>query len=142
MGRKSMEGKTSRTCTVGAKIKKIYYNFFEIAFNGYLDKFLTWISLHFPKEALNALCKIQFTIRTNFWNSLYVRKSILDIVGQMFHSGVSKSCEERIMLSITALQHWGCCIVSLPFRDMIIEQSVILQFLATIIWHNLFTAYQ
>ena len=27
------------------------------------------------------------------------------------------------MLSITALQHWGCCIVSLPFRDMIIEQS-------------------
>ena len=47
----------------------------------------------------------------------------MDIVGQMFHSGVSKSCEERIMLSITALQHWGCCIVSLPFRDMIIEQS-------------------
>ena len=27
------------------------------------------------------------------------------------------------MLSITALQHWGCCIVSLPFRNMIIEQS-------------------
>ena len=29
------------------------------------------------------------------------------------------------MLSITALQHWGCCIVSLPCRDldMIIEQS-------------------
>ena len=27
------------------------------------------------------------------------------------------------MLSITALQHWGCCIVSLSFRDMIIEQS-------------------
>ena len=23
--------------------------------NGYLDKFLTWISLHLPKEALNAL---------------------------------------------------------------------------------------
>ena len=139
-----MEGKTSRTCTVGAKIKKIYYNFFKyLVWNCfcYLDKFLSWISLLLPKKALNTLWKIQFTIRTNFWNTLYVRKSILDIVGQMFHSGVSKSCEERIMLSITALQHWGCCIVSLPFRDMIIEQSVILQFLATIIWH-IFTAYQ
>ena len=44
MGRKSMAGKTSRTCTVGAKIKKNYNFFkfsFEIAFNGYLDKFLT-----------------------------------------------------------------------------------------------------
>ena len=44
MGRKSVEGKTSSTCTVGAKIKK-KYDFFkfliEIAFNGYLDKFLT-----------------------------------------------------------------------------------------------------
>ena len=40
--------------------------------NGYLDKFLTWISLHLPKEALNALRKIQFTIGTNFWNTLYV----------------------------------------------------------------------
>ena len=39
-----MAGKTSRTCTVGAKIKKNYNFFkfsFEIAFNGYLDKFLT-----------------------------------------------------------------------------------------------------
>ena len=39
-----MEGKTSRTCTDGAKIKKTYNFFkfqFEIALNGYLDKFLT-----------------------------------------------------------------------------------------------------
>ena len=73
MGRKSVEGKTSSTCTVGAKIKK-KYDFFkfliEIAFNGYLDKFLTWISLHLAKEVLNALLKIQFTIGTNFWNTL------------------------------------------------------------------------
>ena len=45
MGRKSMAGKTSLTCTVGAKIKKKKINFFkflfEIALNGYLDKFLT-----------------------------------------------------------------------------------------------------
>ena len=45
MGRKSMAGKTSRTCTVGAKIKKYIYNFFkfyfEVTLNGYLDKFLT-----------------------------------------------------------------------------------------------------
>ena len=44
-GRKSMAGKTSRTCTVEAKILKKNYNsfkfYFEIAFNGYLDKFLT-----------------------------------------------------------------------------------------------------
>ena len=74
MGGKSMAGKTSCTCTVGAKIKKNYNFFkflFEIALNGYLDKFLTWISLHLPKEALNALRKIQFTIGTNFWNTLY-----------------------------------------------------------------------
>ena len=44
MVRKSMAGKTSRTCTVGAKVKKNYKFFkfsFEIALNGYLDKFLT-----------------------------------------------------------------------------------------------------
>ena len=44
MGGKSMVGKTSRTCTVGAKIKKNYNFFkflFEIALNCYLDKFLT-----------------------------------------------------------------------------------------------------
>ena len=40
-------------------------------FERYWDKFLTWISLHLPKEALNALHKIQFTIGTNFWNTLY-----------------------------------------------------------------------
>ena len=34
--------------------------------NGCLDKFLTSISLHLPKEALSALWKIQFTIGTNF----------------------------------------------------------------------------
>ena len=38
--------------------------------HGYLDKFLTWISLHLSKEALNALRKIQFIIGTNFWNTL------------------------------------------------------------------------
>ena len=44
MGRKSMAGKTSPTCTVGAKIKKNYNFFtfqFEIALNSYLDKFRT-----------------------------------------------------------------------------------------------------
>ena len=44
MGKKNMAGKNSRTCTFGAKLQK-HYNFFkflfEIAFNGYLDKFLT-----------------------------------------------------------------------------------------------------
>ena len=58
MGRKNMARKNSRRCTFGSKLQK-YYNFFkfqfEIALNGYLDKFLTWISLHLPKEALNAL---------------------------------------------------------------------------------------
>ena len=44
---------------------------FEIALNGFLDKFLTWFSLHLPKEVLNALLKIQITIGTNFWNILY-----------------------------------------------------------------------
>ena len=38
--------------------------------NGYLDKFLIWNSLQLPKEALNALRKIQFTIGMNFWNTL------------------------------------------------------------------------
>ena len=53
-----MARKNSRRCTFGPKLQK-YYNFFkfqfEIALNGYLDKFLTRISLHLPKEALNAL---------------------------------------------------------------------------------------
>ena len=43
MDRKSMAGKTSRTCTAGAKIKKNYIFFkfwFEIALNGYLNNFL------------------------------------------------------------------------------------------------------
>ena len=70
MGRKRMAGKTSRTCTFGEKVRKKNYNFFkfqfEIALNGYLDTFVTCISLHVPKEALNALRKIQFTIGTNF----------------------------------------------------------------------------
>ena len=73
MDRKRMAGKSSRTCTFGAKIKKYNYNFFkfqfEIALNGYLDKCLTWISL-------NALRKIQFTIGTNFWNTLYLKDSV------------------------------------------------------------------
>ena len=81
MGTKSMAGKTSRTCTVGAKVKKNYKFFkfsFEIALNGYLDKFLTWISLHLPKEALNALRKIQFTIGTNFIKHPVVIKALTD----------------------------------------------------------------
>ena len=65
-----MAGKTSRTeVQLGQKLKKNYNFFkilFEIALNGSLDKFLTRISLHLPKEALNALRKIQFTIGTNF----------------------------------------------------------------------------
>ena len=72
MGRKNMAGKNSRSCTFGAKLQK-YYNFvkfsFEIALKRYLDKFLTWISLHLLKEAWNAFCKIQLTIGTNFWNT-------------------------------------------------------------------------
>ena len=44
MGRKNMAGKNSRTFTFGAKLQK-HFNFFkvqfEIAFYGYLDKFLT-----------------------------------------------------------------------------------------------------
>ena len=54
---------------LGQKFEKNYNFFkfqFEIALNGSLDKFLTRISLHLPKEALNALRKIQFTIGTNF----------------------------------------------------------------------------
>ena len=74
MGRKNTAGKISRACTFGAKLQK-YYDFFKfyfwIALNGYLDKFLTWISLNLPKEALNALRIIQFIIGTNFWNTLY-----------------------------------------------------------------------
>ena len=59
MARKSMAGKTPRTC-VGAKVKKIIIslNFkFEIALNSYLDKFLTWISLHLPEKLLNAFAQ-------------------------------------------------------------------------------------
>ena len=44
MGGKNMAGINSRTSTFGAKLQK-YYNFFnfqfEIALNGYLDKFFT-----------------------------------------------------------------------------------------------------
>ena len=44
MGGKNMAGIKSRTRTFGAKFQK-YYNFFnfffEIALNGYLDKFFT-----------------------------------------------------------------------------------------------------
>ena len=69
MGKEHMAGKNSRTCTFGAKLQK-YCNFFkfqfEISLNGYLDKFLTGISLNLRKEALNALRKIQVIIGTNF----------------------------------------------------------------------------
>ena len=44
MVRKSMAGKNSCRCTVGAKIKKknnFFKFYFEIALNGYLDKCLT-----------------------------------------------------------------------------------------------------
>ena len=54
------------------KYRNFFKSLFEIALNGYLDKFPTWISLHLPKEALNALRKIQFTIGANFWNTLYI----------------------------------------------------------------------
>ena len=46
----------------------LVWNCFERLFA--LDKFRTWISLHLPKEELNALGKIQFTIGTNFWNTV------------------------------------------------------------------------
>ena len=68
-----MAGKKSRTCTFGAKLKKIS-NF--SALNDYFDKFLTWISLHLPKEALNALRKIQFRIGTNFWNTMHITRQL------------------------------------------------------------------
>ena len=59
---------------VNQKMKKIWHFLqslvWTIALNGHLDKFRTWISLHLPKEAFNALRKIQFTIGTNFWNTL------------------------------------------------------------------------
>ena len=69
-GQEKYGGKNLAYVYSWGKNLKYVYNFFkfqfEIAFNGYLDKFLTWISLHLPKEALNALRKIQFTIGTNF----------------------------------------------------------------------------
>ena len=73
MGWKNIAGKKNlRTC---AKLQK-YYNLFKsqfkIALKGYLDKFLTWISVNLPKEALNTWHKIQYTIGTNFWNTLYL----------------------------------------------------------------------
>ena len=60
--------------------------------NDYLDKFLTWISLRLPKEALNALRKIQFTIGTNFWNTLY---SILPLKKEINLDGLSISVEKN-----------------------------------------------
>ena len=39
---------------------------FEIALNGSLDKFLTRISLHLPKEALNALRKYNLESERTF----------------------------------------------------------------------------
>ena len=39
---------------------------FEIALNGSLDKFLTRISLHLPKEALNALRKYNLQSERTF----------------------------------------------------------------------------
>ena len=81
MGRKSMAGKSSRTCTVGAKIKKYIYNFFkfkfETALNGYLDKFVTWIILRLPKEVLNALLKIYTIYNRNELLKDPVRKKCL-----------------------------------------------------------------
>ena len=52
--------------------------------NGYLDKFLTRISLHLPKEALNTSRKIQFTSGTNFWNTLY---TLMHTVFKTFYWG-------------------------------------------------------
>ena len=69
MGRKSMTGKPRVLVQLGQKLKKInnFFKFqFEIPLNGFLDKFCTLISSHLPREALNALRKIQFTIGTNF----------------------------------------------------------------------------
>ena len=66
MGRKSMVGKPHVLVQLGQTFKKNYNFFkfqFEMALNGYLHKFCTRISLHLPREALNALRKIQFTRR-------------------------------------------------------------------------------
>ena len=87
MGGKNMAGIKSRTRTFGAKFQKDsnFFNFFfEIALNGYLDKFFTWISLHLPKEALNALRKTQFTIKTNLWNTLYFHQKWLHLLLFLF----------------------------------------------------------
>ena len=72
MGRKSMAGKTSRTCTVGAKII-ISSNFsLKLPSTVIQINFLPEsVYIIFPREALNALRKIQFTIGTNFWNTLW-----------------------------------------------------------------------
>ena len=54
MGRKSMAGKPRVLVQLGQKLKKInnFFKFqFEIALNGYLDKFCTRISSHLPREA-------------------------------------------------------------------------------------------
>ena len=53
---------------IWGKLQKynLFKSYFKIALKGYLDKFCTRISVHLPKEALNALRKIQSTIGTNF----------------------------------------------------------------------------
>ena len=54
MGRKNMAAKKTRVrAHLGQKFS------FEITLNGHLNKFCTWISLHLPKEALNALRDLQ-----------------------------------------------------------------------------------
>ena len=65
-----MAGKNSRKCTFGAKMKKIWHFLqilvWTIALNGHLDKFRTWISLHLPKEAFNALRKYNLQSERTF----------------------------------------------------------------------------
>ena len=58
-------GKKLSYAHIWGKNEKMLY-FLEIALNSYLEKFHTYLGLHWPKEALNALRKIQFTIGTNF----------------------------------------------------------------------------
>ena len=70
MDRKNMAEKKLAYVHIWGKNKKIYFFFkfyYEIALNGYLEKFRTVISLHLPKEASNALQK----------NTIYNRNELL-----------------------------------------------------------------
>lgn len=73
---KNMAGQSTRSCTLGAEIEKYCHLFkcylIDIALNSYLDKLLNWISVNLSNDILNSWDKMQFSIGTNFWNTLYL----------------------------------------------------------------------